>query len=106
MYAEGREGHYLRMIPVTVQRAVPLRAFQSAIICSRLAVGVAGISIQSALQVKGKHLPLGCVDVPVEQVVLRAAVLRQKHRQHRHCVDCLRGMTGWLLGFQSTGWHP
>ena len=81
---------HLRVVPVAVQGAIPLLAFQDAVVHGRLAIQ-ATADPQGLLQVPGKHLPLPTARlVPVHVVVLGAAVLVEEQGVHCHVLDQLQ----------------
>ena len=87
---------YLCMVPVTVEGAIPLLAFQDAVVNSRLAVQ-ATADPQGLLQVPGKHLPLPSASlVPVHVVVLGASILVQQEGVDCHVVDQLQAHHVWV----------
>ena len=75
------------MVPVTVQGAVPLLAFQNAIVRCRCASKTTA-DPQRFLQIPGQHLPLlGTSLVVVHVIVLGASVLVQQQSLYRHILN-------------------
>lgn len=79
----------LCVVPVAVERAVPLRAFQGAVVRGRLAPEPAADS-QGLLQIPGKHLPfLGPGLVVVHVVILGAPILVEQQALYCHVFNHL-----------------
>lgn len=74
---------------VTVERAVPLRAGERAVVAG-LRTLKASCCVHGALQVIAEKLPLCSVHVTVDQEILGASVLGEQHGQNCHGVYSLQ----------------